>query len=63
MAHGFSIFEYIEPGNGSRRIILIKGICDDFEYILLGVEAYVKLAVVVLGLDDAIHFDQSLHRR
>ena len=64
----FSIFEHVESCEGSRRIALSKGICDDFGHILLvvgwsavvllGVEVWVKHAVVVLGLDDAIHVNQ-----
>jgi len=64
----FSIFEHIEPSESSRGIALSKGICDDLGHVLLvigwsavfllGVEVWVKHAVVVLGLDDAIDVDQ-----
>lgn len=64
----FSIFEHIESGESSRRIALSKGICDDLRHILLvigwsaifllGVEVWVKHAVVILGLDNAIHVNQ-----
>jgi hypothetical protein len=64
----FSIFEHVEPSEGSRGIALSEGICDNFRHVLLvigwsavvllGVEVWIKHAVVVLGLDNAIHVNQ-----
>lgn len=64
----FSVFEHIEPSESSRGIALSKGIGYNLRHILLviswssifllGVEVWIKHAVVVLGLDDAIYVNQ-----